>query len=174
MEPLTLSALAASALTQAFKFLYDRVGAALDRRVENKKSEAAEETDVLADPLRPLNPIPGALTSDRLARLHRARNEMAPYVAGKIISPDDHDLIQLLDRAREDLEAVYGQRFTFVGEQRPRAQVLVKQGHDEVMGAVTGIQATGVSGAVNVSVEQESKTVHEGGEVTGLRLEGPL
>jgi hypothetical protein len=31
MEPLTLSALAASALTQAVKFLYDRAGAALDR-----------------------------------------------------------------------------------------------------------------------------------------------
>jgi hypothetical protein len=174
MEPFTLSALAASALTQAFKFLYDRAGAALDRRAEIKKGEVVEEAEVLATPLKPLQIDSEALTVDRLARLDQARHEMAAYLQGRPVSPDDHDLIKLLTQVREDLEAVYGQRFTFVGEPRSRAQVTVRQDHDEIVGTVTGIAAAGLSGSVDVEVEQQSKIVHQGGEITGLRLDGSL
>jgi len=174
MEPLTLSALAASALTQAVKFLYDRAGAALDRRATAKQNVGNLDSEVLANPLEPLRINSTALTVDRVARLERARGELSAYVQDRPISPDDQDLLATLTRVREDLEAVYGQRFTFVGEQRPRARVSVRQDEDHVDGAVTGIAASGLSGTVDVSVEQRAGVVHRDGEVTGLRLDGTL
>ncbi|MEU4199201.1 hypothetical protein AB0F64_04500 [Streptomyces sp. NPDC026294] len=117
------------------------------------------------------------LTEERVRRLESAARELAVYQRNPdLIRLEDEVLVQTLSQVREDLEVVYGQRFTFVGEQRPTAGVRVVQRMDEVgQDAVArAIRARNVTDKASVDIDQHIKTVHQGGEATGLEVDGTL
>jgi hypothetical protein len=71
---------------------------------------------------------------------------------------------------RAVLEAAYGQRFTFRGEQRDRTgtRVSVSQVLGQVAGTVLGAEADVAPGS-GVDVHQQVTTVAPGGSVTGFK-----
>lgn len=166
---------ATSALPQAFGFLFGRLGAALDRRAQPQEQEPTCPALVAAP--TPFRLRPEELTEERLRRLEGAARELAVYRRNpNLIRLEDDVLVQTLSQVREDLEIVYGQRFTFVGEQRPAAGVRVIQRMDEVEqdAVARAVRARNVTDKASVDIDQRTKTVHRGGEVTGLEVDGTL
>jgi hypothetical protein len=68
------------------------------------------------------------------------------------------------------LEAAYGQRFTFRGENREATgtRVTVSQVLGEVAGSVVGVEAD-VAGDAEVAVDQRVDSVTKDGSVTGYK-----
>ncbi|MGV9426134.1 hypothetical protein ACWDO7_17830 [Streptomyces sp. NPDC003656] len=168
-DQLSLATVATTALPQVFGFLFGRLGEALDRRAESREEE--EFRSALAEPPAPYVLHQDALTGDRVARLGFAERELDAYRHNPdLIRPADAHLLRTLSQVRDDLEAVYGQRFTFAGERRPGAGVRVVQRVDEVgaNAVARGVKARHVSDRATVDIEQTARTVRPGGELTGL------
>ncbi|MGV9340328.1 hypothetical protein [Streptomyces sp. NPDC003688] len=174
-DQLSLATVATTALPQIFGFLFGRLGEALDRRAECRAED--EFCPALAEPPAPYVLRPEALTGDRLARLSRAKGELTVYWRNPdLIRPEDENLVRMLSQVRNDLEAVYGQRFTFSGERRPAAGVRIVQRVDEVEAdaVARGVKARHVTDRAAVDIEQTTRTVRPGGELTGLDVDGTL
>jgi hypothetical protein len=94
---------------------------------------------------------------------------LSPYATG-LADVDLHDgeLARQAGELRELLEAVYGRRLTFRGEQREPtgSAVAVRQRLDEVAGIVLGAEGDVESGSLEV--DQEAKRVDSGGSITGF------
>jgi hypothetical protein len=96
---------------------------------------------------------------------------LAPYAGGMAdIDPDDAALAERAGRVRAILEAAYGQRFTFRGEDREPTgtRVSVNQVLGSVAGQVVGAEADAGAGA-DVEVRQSATSVEQGGSMTGFK-----
>jgi transcriptional regulator with XRE-family HTH domain len=181
MEPFTLGALGAVALTEGVKFLYGQAGEILKRRRERKK--AAEEGRDEGEP-EPL-PIedPGILEGelepavidfeavDRLEEdLKVFSQQLGNYASGiEEVDPSDEELLHAADALRRALEAIYQQRITFQGEERPPSGPLVEGRVDveEVAGYTAGVRAEAIESG-RVTGELKAKRVEPGGEAIGV------
>ncbi|MFJ4980810.1 hypothetical protein ACIP6X_36815 [Streptomyces coeruleorubidus] len=175
MEPFSLAMVAASALPQVFGFIFDRLGVALDRRTQSQVDDPA--CPVLATPPSPLHLQPEQLTEERTRRMEGAARELAVYQRNPdLIQPEDDVLIRTLSQVRDDLEVVYGQRFTFIGEQRPKSGVRINQEMDEVEqdAVARALKARNVTDKAAVDIDQRAKVVRRGGTLTGLEVDGTL
>lgn len=181
-DPLTLAAVGAVALTEGIKFLYGQAGEALKRWRERK---AAGATPEVAEPVQialPAAAFEGRLTEPRLhlemvERLERdlrdLRAAVADYAQGiDEVDPADRALLEQVDGLRRAMEAVYGQRLTFKGEQRPpsEAGVVGEAKVEEVLGYVAGLRAKRIIGG-SVTGRVEAGTVGPGGEAVGLEVD---
>ncbi|WP_405748773.1 hypothetical protein OG232_02485 [Streptomyces sp. NBC_01411] len=167
--------MATTALPQIFGFLFGRLGMALDRRAESREGESA--CAALVEPPASLPRNAEALTEERLNRLACSARELAVYQRNpNLIQLDDKSLVRTLSLVRDDLEVVYGQRFTFEGERRPAAGVRIVQRVDEVEqdAVARGARAQRVTDKAAVEIDQFTKIVRAGGELTGLDIEGTL
>lgn len=77
----------------------------------------------------------------------------------------DETLRHCFGHIREALEDVYDTRFTFTGERRAPH---VRQNITDVRGSTTGIKIRGANANATGDVIQQVKTVHSGGELTGI------
>jgi hypothetical protein len=171
-DPISFPVLAGATLTGAITFLYNRVGAVLDRRAGKTPVDAPEVIEGLPEPLQARTE---ALTDERVQRLKRLadalelyRNQPQPPVG------DDKTLRRILGGLRQDLEAIYGVAFSFGDEQRNKPTVCVIQHTDDVVGVQRGIKARAMSDRANVSVTQITNTIHSSGEITGLEIDGTI
>jgi hypothetical protein len=124
VDPLSLAALSAVALTEGVKFLYGQATELLKRRRERRDAAKKDEA-AAALPTAPEGLLDGALTvgedvpvadadADRLKAL---RSQLTDYMDGiEPVREDDAGLLEAADALRGLLEAVYGQRITFAGE----------------------------------------------------------
>ena len=177
VDPFSMGAFGALAATEGIKFLYGQAAEVLrrwrDRRagrqadsqrpIPTKGSETVLEGSVEAP----------AVNFEILDRLHQDIKQLAgvlgPY-AGGLEVPDSHDqdLALAADGLRRALEAVYGQRITFKGENRAASGPIVigRAETDRVAGDVAGLRARLVrSGRIETSAT--AKEVLEGGKVSG-------
>ncbi|WP_438488372.1 hypothetical protein [Streptomyces sp. S186] len=161
-----LSAVIGAGLTPTMTFLYQRLERLLDRgdAPESDPEIPAELTGTLSFPLQ--------VNSDQLAarrqELERLRGELSVYHRGSApIDLTDAPLMQALGRLRCILEEIYGQRLTFVGEERQESGPFVHQRAEHVAGQQTGMDADEITGAA--SVLQEIGTVEQGGVSIGMR-----
>jgi hypothetical protein len=149
-DPLTLSVLGATVLTEGIKFVYNQATELLRRRRE--KAAEAPDVPALEGQLAPLNPDSAVL--DRVEPdLRELRKVLQDYVDDiEPISAQDERLLEATDAARRLLEAVYGQRITFRGEQRPVSGPVVEGtvDVDAVSGYVAGVRARVVGGSAHV------------------------
>jgi hypothetical protein len=149
-DPLTLSVLGATVLTEGIKFVYNQATELLKRRRE--KAAEAPDVSALEGTLAPLNPDSAVL--DRVEPdLRELRKVLQDYVDDiEPISAQDDRLLEATDAARRLLEAVYGQRITFRGEQRPISGPVVEGTVDveAVSGYVAGVRARVVGGSAHV------------------------
>ncbi|GAU69729.1 Syd protein [Streptomyces sp. NBRC 110611] len=169
MDPLSFPVLTGAALTQAFTFLYGRLSAALDRRAEARDRVAVP--DVLQGELRfPLSPDELEVTNreEALIAMRDALEVFNDQGQGHLLDGSNEGVRRSLARLRGALEAVYGQRITFAGEERPATgSPVVDQRLGTVRGKVTGMDADEVSGRAQVI--QDARTVEADAEVVGIK-----
>jgi hypothetical protein len=167
VDPLSLTAVGAIALTEGVKFLYAQAGELLKYRRERKQApELRPPADVLAGSVEPAPP-----NDERLEELAPALadgwNALATYAQGiEEIDPSDPELRRRVDDLRRALEVVYGQRITFQGETRPPSGPLieneVRAGQAEILNSRVGVVETAHGGM----------SVKQGTDVTGAKIEG--
>ncbi|ATL27357.1 hypothetical protein KY5_2339 [Streptomyces formicae] len=77
---------------------------------------------------------------------------------------------------RDDLETIYGQSLSFVGERRSAPGVRVRQSVDEVEadGVARAVKVGRVTAEASADIEQQTKVVRQGGELTALEIDGTL
>lgn len=181
VDPLTLSAIGAVAITEGIKFLYGQAGDLIKRWLDHK--EAAKNASVQLSKTEPVEvTLPGVFAGklsqtqihydvmDRIGeQLSELRRDLADYADGiEKVNVDDKNLLQTVDALRQSIEAVYQQRLTFKGEQRapsgPVAESRIDV--DEVAGYVAGVRARHIAG--NVKVDAHAKLVDAGGQFIGI------
>lgn len=180
-EPITLTLAAGIVLAEGVKFLYGQAGELLTRwrKRQDEAAEAARAATEAIPVVLPADVFEGELVNpvihyDALAaahaRLRELRRELVPYVEeGEPVDAADTALLERVDLLRGLLEAVYQQRITFKGEQRPASGPLVdaRVEVEEVLGRAAALKAGGIkSGAVRA--EAKAKTVGPGGELYGV------
>jgi hypothetical protein len=119
-------------------------------------------------------PAEGVADVVMLEREHRNLVELtgrlSPYAQDQVdIEPADTEFAEHVERLRTMLERVYGQRFTFRGEQREPtgSRVIVRQKLGTVEGAVVGAHAD-VGAGGELLVDQDAASVKSGGGLTGF------
>lgn len=123
--------------------------------------------------LEPLSPDPKALeslTSD-LRELRRLLADYADEV--EPADPADRILLKRVDALRLVLEAIYGQRITFRGEQRPASGPVVQGAIDvrSVSGYAAAVRAEAVRGSAEVRGKACADEVQAGGEIVGVDID---
>jgi hypothetical protein len=175
MDPLSLVVLGAAA-TQTITFLYSQVGELLKARRERQARPDAPAEVPLVDPSvldRPLTStrIDAEVLDREADSLVGLSAALAPVASGHVeLDPNDPVIAMRAAQLRALLEAIYGQRITFRGEERAPSgsQVDVVQLLGDVSGAVTGSESDVGSGG-HLTVKQRTTTVAPGATVTGHR-----
>jgi hypothetical protein len=181
-DPVTLGTLGGWAASEGIKFLYGQAAELLKAWRERRARAAAGEepparltvpivaSDVLdGTPAEPVVDV--AVLDQENAALIRLLGGLAPYAQGLAdLDPDDTELAEQAGQLRALLEAAYGQRFTFRGEQRDPTgtRVSVTQVLGHVGGDVLGIEADVAPGA-DADIRQQATTVEPGGSITGFK-----
>ena len=181
-DPLTLAVLGGLVATEGIKFLFSQASDVLkawrERRAKKRAGEqVADQLEVPIQTSVALDAEPSTQTVDLDVVEHQNQEllelvgKLAPY-ANQLadIDAEDRALGQAAGELREILEAAYGQRFTFRGENRERtgARVTVRQ----VLGDVAGGSAVAADANVSsgrLDVNQDVRSVGEGGTVTAFK-----
>jgi hypothetical protein len=176
VDPLSLGALSAVAITEGIKFLYGQAGEIL-KRWAARRDEHAKDTpiavsapDIIEGEIEPV--VPNWETVQRLEEeLHRLRGRLNPYYEGtKKTDPGNEDLISDVDALRRGLEAVLGQPITLKGEERAVDKLVVTgEAHiQDLTGEAVGLEAEGSSG--RFAGEVHVGTAREGSKVVGTKF----
>jgi hypothetical protein len=180
VDPFSLGALGALAATEGIKFLYGQAGEVLTRWRERKKGneEAAEApipvpgTELLEGELEP--PKVDFEAAERLHEdIEQLATVLAPYTGGiSEPAPDDTELSVAADGLRRALEAVYGQRITFKGEDRAASgpTVIGRAEVETVAGDVAGVRARLVTSG-RIKGTATAKRVEKDGELSGVKID---
>jgi hypothetical protein len=180
----SLAVLSASALSEGVRFLFDQARLLLERRRSDRgvDGEAAEEPDGVVR--LPSEAFTGTLDTRRrdeaaLAEsapaLRELRAALFPYLDDEeSIQPGDAELLRLVDRLRQLLEAVYGQRITFASEAGERAgsgpELRASIDIKHITAEVTAIKARRISGG-HIVVEMRADSAGESGRVVAVEAE---
>lgn len=185
LDPLTLSAIGALAITEGIKFLYGQAGEILKRWREHK--DAAKDASTQLNKTEPLDvklpPIfEGQLSAPHIhfgavewveEQLRELRKDLSDYADGiELVDVTNENVLQRVDALRQLLEAVYQQHITFKGEQRPPSGPVVEGRIDveEVAGYVAAVRARQiVSGTV--SAEAKARRVEPGAQFIGVDID---
>jgi hypothetical protein len=178
-DPLSPAVLGGVVLAEGIKFLYRQAGEVLKRRRERRERDSIPAEHATLRPpeglldgtVEPVEPRDDQV--DRLEQeLRETRRMLADYAEGiEIPSTGDHLVAEQADALRRLLEAVYGQRITFRGEQRPPSGPLVigEIDVDRVAGDAAAVRAKVISrGEVRGSATAER--VEEGGKLSGVDI----
>ena len=177
-DPLTLTAVGAVVLTEGIKFLYQQAGEVLKRWRERKEAGKSATTEP-AEVELPSDAFEGQLEQPQvnLAAVERLEQDLrdlraavADYAQGiDNVDPRNQQLLQATDGLRHAMEAVYGQRITFLGEPRTASgpSVTGEANVDDVLGYVAGLRASKIVGG-NVTGRVTAKIVRPGGQVIGV------
>jgi hypothetical protein len=181
IDPISLSAIGAVAITEGIKFLYGQASDILKRwsdRREAEKSASAQlsKTEPVEVKLPAL--FDGQLSDPQIhydvvalldVQLRELRKDLMDYADGiEKVDMDDKNLLQRVDALRQTLEAVYQQRLTFQGERRAPSGPLVESSInvEEVAGYVAAVRARHIIG--NVKAEAQAKHVVLGAQFIGV------
>jgi hypothetical protein len=176
-DPLSLAALGAAALTEGIKFLYGQAVELLKRRREKKTTSERETPKEITLPAAAfqgsLRPV--VVNADVLERIEGDMKELAkglsPYASDlEEADPGNHSVLEQLDALRLAIEAVYGQRISFIGENRGPSGGTVVIGEVEVgrvQGRIAAVRARQIAGG-NVRGEAKAEVVEQGGELYGI------
>ena len=176
-DPLTLSALTASALTEGIKFLYGQAAELLKRKRERSAADSGEampQTDIpLLGVLKPLRPDP-VILQQLEPDLRELRRLIADY-ADEIepADPNDRALVERVDALRRVLEVIYGQRITFRGEDRAPSGPLVEGIID--VGTVTGyaaaVRVKAATGVASIRGKVIAEEIGASGQIIGVDID---
>lgn len=182
VDPLTITAIGAVVITEGIKFLYGQAGEILKRWRERKDAEKdasiqLNDTEPIDVKLPPI--FEGQLSAPHIhfdaverveEQLRGLRKDLSEYADGiELVDITNENVLQRIDALRQLLEAVYQQRITFKGEQRPPSGLVVEGRIDveEVAGYAAAVRARQiVSGSVRV--DAKARRVEPGGHFIGV------
>jgi len=179
-DPFTAAAIGGVVLTEGIKFLYKQAGEVLKRWRERRDTGGVPaESATLRPPegllegtVEPVEPKDDQ--AERLEQeLRETRRLLADYAEGiETPKPGDHLVVEQADALRRLLEAAYGQRITFKGEQRPPSGPLVTGEIDvkEVAGDAAAVRAKVISSG-EVRGTAKADRVEQGGKLTGVEAD---
>jgi hypothetical protein len=183
VDPLSLAAVGGVVLTEGIKFLYGQAGELLKRwRDRRSAAPTAAPEERPLDIGLPAGAFEGRLDPvvvddrvlDELAEdLLDVREALSRYGEGfKPVPPDDPAVLEKIDALRLALEAVIGQRITFLGEAREPSGIRVtgRAFAETVRGRLAGIRATQVLEG-ELHGEARATQVEEGGEAFGVHVD---
>ena len=178
-DPFSPAALGSEVLTEGIAFLYQQAGEVLRRwreRRERGNAPAGQAVLRAPDGLLEGTVAPAEPRDDQATHLERELREtrrlLADYAEGiDVPRPGDRLVAEQADALRRLLEAAYGQRITFRGEQRPpsgplvTAEIKVKQ----VAGDAAAVRVkTMSSGEVRASAR--AGRIEEGGRLSAVEI----
>jgi len=178
-DPLTLVVLGGVAATEGIKFLYGQAAEVLKGwRERRHKNAGPVDVPIVANDVLDAAPTttvvdPGVVEREQ-RELVRLVGALSPYAQGIAdIAVTDAELGRDVQRLRQLLEAAYGQRLTFRGEDRPPtgSRIDVTQVVELVEGAVTGVDVGEVDGGADVTIDQRVDQVAAEGTVTGFKAD---
>jgi hypothetical protein len=157
-DPVEIAVLS-SALPATLTFAFQR----LERLLSSRRAEPEQDLtvpDVLTGTLQlPLTPNEDRLQA-RQAELLLLRDILERYTdGGTPVAPADQSLTRNLGKLRAVLEDIYGQRLTFVGEDRPASGPFVNQKLGMLNGETTGMDADDITGTAQVDQEAGAKLI---------------
>lgn len=177
-DPFTLAALGAVAVTEGIKFVYGQAAELLKRRRERKATGVVptepipiEHAEVLDAPLKPAQPDYEILESMQ-ERVTALAVELSKYRDGLVEPPPA--AMETVDELRKALEAIYGQRITFKGEQGREATGTTISGEVRaklVKGQAIAVDIDKVGGGAHVTGKVDVDSVDSDGTVIGVRAE---
>jgi hypothetical protein len=169
-DPLTLSVVGGWAALEGIKFLYGQAAEVLKGWRERRRDVPIQASEAL-DRVPEQRPPDVEVVAQQAKTLGELAGGLAPYANG-MLDIDLHDaaLGERAGQVRAILEAVYGQRFTFQGEDRDPTgtRVRVDQVLGEVEGNVIGVEADAGAGA-DIGVRQSAQTVKKDGSMIGYK-----
>ncbi|MEU1867860.1 hypothetical protein [Streptomyces gardneri] len=165
-DPVEIAVLS-SVLPAAATFAFQRLEHLLSPRRAQPEQDLTHP-EVLSGTLQ----LPLTADADRLqareAELLLLHDFFDRYSGGSApVVPTDQPLMRNLGRLRAILEDVYGQRLTFVDEDRPASGPFVTQKLGTLTGEATGVEADEIAGTVQV--EQEAERVEAGAKLIGMK-----
>jgi hypothetical protein len=173
-DPLTLAVLGTVAATEGVKFLYSQASDVLtawrERRAEARTINVGfPATNILdAEPSRQVIDV-DVVTAEK-AQMAKLVGLLHPFATGMAeVDIEDSELARHAGELRTLLEAAYGQRITFLGEDRERTGARVEV--DQVLGTVSG-SVTGADASMNegfIGVKQKADNVTSEGTVIGYK-----
>ena len=181
-DPVTLSVLGGWAAAEGIKFIYGQAAELLKAWREQRKKVASGEPapahfsasivdNQVLDGRPGLDVVDGTVVDRESKSLVQLMGALSPYAQGQAeIDLADTELAEQAGRLRALLEAAYGQRLTFRGEQRDPTgtRVTVKQVLGDVEGVIIGADAD-VGPGGDLAVDQNVKNVKSDGSVTGFK-----
>jgi hypothetical protein len=181
-ESLSLSAVGASVLTEGIKFLYGQGTELLkvwrqrrERAERGEPSQSHEEVPVprtaALDGTPTVSEVDGPMLDREALTLVQLTGILSLYVEELVeVDSGNEELVRQADSLRGLLEALYGERFTFLGEQRERTgtRVDIKQVLGTVHGDVIALDAKRVDPGSDIDVQQSVQEAH--GDVLGARI----
>jgi hypothetical protein len=177
-EPMTLAVVGAAAITEGIKFLYGQAGELLKRWRERRERPNDAPQAPVAVTLPPAafdgTLAPVTIDWDAVAQLEgqirSLRRALGDYVEGiEPVETSDHELLDAVDTLRATLEAAYGQRITFRGENRTPSGTVVAGTVDvgELRGRAAGVSARVIASGT-VTGTGRARTVEAGAELYGV------
>lgn len=177
-DPLTLAVVAGAVVTEGIKFLYGQAAEAIKRwrdkgpTAKTASADATPPQDVFVGSLAPLqfHFEQVAQLEPRMLSLRRALSDYADGLTE--VSNRDEMLMQTVDAFRQTMEAVYQQRLTFKGEQRPPSGPVVNGSIDVkvVEGVAAGVEARLIA-AGRIAGHATAERVERGGLLAGVRAD---
>ena len=179
-DPFSAAALGGVVLTEGIKFLYKQAGEVLARWRQRRDKGGTDVQDArlrppeglldgTVEPVEPRDDYAERLEDD----LREARKLLSDYADGiEVPKPGDHLVTEQADALRRLLEAVYGQRITFRGEQRPPSGPLVVGEIDveRVVGDAAAVRAKVISSG-EIRGSAKAKVVEASGKLTGVEID---
>jgi hypothetical protein len=189
VEPITLAAVTTPVLQEGIKCLVGLAGDALRRWRERREARRAAGALDAEAPIQTTTD-PGVLPDvfegkvgplqihfDKVEKLDEAirdlRRELADYADGiEPVDAGNKNLLEVTDALRQGVEAIYQQRFTFKGENRPPSGPVVEGDIDvkDVLGRVTAVRARLISGG-HVRGTVRADRVDAGAEAIGVEAD---
>jgi hypothetical protein len=171
-DAVDLTMITGSALPAAFTFLFNQVDSLLTRWRERADARAELTGEQVPPELVGTLSLPLQIDA---TRLHARAGELETYMLAltryqedpSLIRTSDVALMAMLNRARDALEEIHGQRFTFLGERRPNSGPFVRGRYKEVAGDLVGMEASeAIRG--DTTVDFDVGVIQQGGKVVGM------
>ncbi|MGP4104555.1 hypothetical protein [Nonomuraea sp. KM90] len=172
VDPLSFPVLAGAALTATITFIYNRIGAVLDRRAGRISPDIP---DAIEGSTETLTVQSDSLSDEEIKNLERYAGMLGVYLDHpELLRGSDEKLRSNLGEIRSILEIAYGREFRFGDEHSDGPTLRVTLRSDQISGTQRGIKARSVSGSARLDVEQVGKVITETGEMTGIEIDGSI
>lgn len=168
-DPLSFPVLAGSALTQAFGFLYSRLGILLDSRKSGARDQhkGIVTAPVLLGQLD-TSAIDSIALAEHEAQLRTLADALSIYDTNPgLIETGNAALMRIMSNLRETLETIYGQRISFRGERAASYEIRIDQEVRKIAGEIVGLESRSDRADGTHTIIQKADEIAKGGRMTG-------